>query len=84
MVIIMKSKNDVEISVFDNTFTPFTLDLYMRRFIGEKRKIQAFHAELTPDQAKELIIDLQSKIETWKVERRTKRIKNIYRIEVKK
>ena len=60
----MKSKNDVEISVFDNTFTPFTLDLYMRRFIGEKRKIQAFHAELTPDQAKELIIDLQSKIET--------------------
>jgi hypothetical protein len=62
MVKIMNSQNGVEVSVFDNTVSPFTLDLYMRRFIGEKRRIQAFHAELTTEQARELIIDLQEKL----------------------
>lgn len=62
MVKIMNSENGVEISIFDNIDSPFTLDLYMRRFIGEKKRIQAFHAVLTTQQAQELITDLESKI----------------------
>ena len=64
MVKIMKTVNAIEVSVFDNTGSPFTLDLYMRQFMNDKRKsIKAFHAELTPEMAEDLAKDLNAKAE---------------------
>ena len=55
-----KAMNGVEVNIFENKDTsPFLLDLYMRRFSGgESKKIQAFHAVLTPEQAVEIALEL--------------------------
>jgi len=64
MVTIYKSENGVEVCVFDNGTTPFRLDLYMRRFGGGKsRRIQAFHADLTPEMAETIANALLEKAE---------------------
>ena len=56
---LMKAVNGIEVSVFDGRDSPFTLDLYMRQFMKDRRRtIKAFHAELTPEMAEELAKDL--------------------------
>lgn len=57
---LYRAQNGVEYAVYPNRdeVRPRTLDLYMRRFYG--KRIQAFHAMLTPDEADELAKDLMA------------------------